>query len=103
MLGIDYRMTLSDTGTARPGRYTFDIAFQMPDTVPTRPVVDRAVQVSWDQGATWQQAPLSHCNPTSCAVSVRNVAGHTASLRVRATDDLGRSVRQTIVDAYGVQ
>jgi subtilisin family serine protease len=103
MLGVDYRMKLSDTGSAPAGRYTFDIAFQMPDTLPTRPVVERSVQVSWDHGETWQNVALDKCGGSSCEVAVRNVAGHTASLRVRATDDLGRSVRQTIVDAYRVQ
>jgi subtilisin family serine protease len=103
MLGVDYRMQLSDTGTARSGQYKFDVEFQVPDTVSLRPIVSRRVEVSWDHGATWQKATSLRCDRSSCGVSVRNRAGHTASLRVLAIDDLGRSVRQTVIDAYAVE
>ena len=38
MLGVDYRMPLSATGSAPAGRYDFDVAFAMPNGVKTLPV-----------------------------------------------------------------
>jgi hypothetical protein len=102
MLGVDYRLQLSETGTARAGRYTFDLVFQMPQGLPTRPVVSRRVQISWDHGTTWQHFEPARCGATSCEIAVRNRAGRKASLRVEAVDDQGRSVRQTVLDAYAV-
>jgi hypothetical protein len=103
MLGVDYRMPLSDTGDAPRGRYRFDVAFAMPDGATASPLTHRRVSISWDQGATWEQLPLTRCRTTTCSVTVRNQPGAKASLRAAADDRLGRSVRQTIIDAYAVR
>ncbi len=102
MLGVDYRMALSDTNTAKAGPYEFDVHFAMPDTVPTRTVADRSFEISWDGGQTWKSPDRVRCQPTSCTVRVRNQPGASASLRVSATDVAGRSVSQKIIDAYDV-
>ena len=102
MLGVDYRMSLSATGTAPAKRFGFDVAFAMPNGVKTLPVVKRSVEISWDGGQTWKQADLRDCGKTSCHVEVTNKAGGQASLRVRATDAGGRTVSQEIVNAYAV-
>ena len=53
MLGVDYRMPLSSTNSAPAGKFTFTVAFTMPDGVTTLPVVKPTVQLSWDDGKTW--------------------------------------------------
>ena len=40
---------------------------------------------------------------TNCAVRVQNPGHGTVSLRVTATDVAGRSVTQTVLDAYAVR
>ncbi|WP_426565323.1 S8 family peptidase [Angustibacter sp. McL0619] len=103
MLGVDYRMALSSTNSAPAGRYTFGVAFAMPDGVRTLPVVKRGIQVSWDHGRTWKVARTTKCGATSCGVQVTNRSGKTASLRVTATDSAGRAVSQDVIDAYAVR
>ena len=102
MLGVDYRMPLSATGTAPAKPLRLRGGFAMPNGVKTLPVVERSVEISWDGGQTWKQAGLSDCGKTSCHVEVTNKAGGKASLRVKATDAGGRTVSQEIVNAYAV-
>ena len=102
MLGVDYRMALSDTNTAKAGPFEFDVDFAMPDTVETRAIVEHSFEISWDGGQSWTSPDRVRCQETSCTVRVRNEPGGTASLRVSATDAAGRSVSQRIIDAYDV-
>jgi hypothetical protein len=103
MMGVDYRMELSGTNTAPRGRFRFDVAFPMPDGVTASPLADRTLEVSWNAGTTWQRVSLEDCGPTTCSAAVRNPGGATASLRASAVDEAGRSVEQTIIDAYAVR
>jgi hypothetical protein len=103
MLGVDYRMELSASNTAPEGQYRFEVAFPMPEGATTSPLAHRSLDVSWDQGATWEPLVLKDCDERTCSVTVRNRAGAKVSLRARADDTLGRSVEQTIVDAYAVR
>jgi len=57
MLGVDYRMPLSSTNTSRPGRPSSACASRMPDTVPTRAIVEHGVEISWDGGQSWTSGP----------------------------------------------
>jgi subtilisin family serine protease len=102
MLGIDYRMPLSNTNSAPAGKYEFDVHFAMPDTVQTRAIVKSNIEISWDGGESWLRPDKMRCEATSCTVRVRNQAGDKASIRVSATDAAGRSVSQRIIDAYAV-
>ena len=71
------------------------------------------VKVSWNGGRTWSKAAVAGCDPgdpaaregaaTACRVSVVNRAGGSLSLKVVAVDAAGRSVRQTIIDAWRVR
>ena len=102
MLGVDYRMALSSTNSAPAGKYSFTVAFAMPNGVKTLPVVTPTVQLSWDDGKTWSAARTS-CASTSCTVEVTNRAGGRASLRVHAADTAGRTVTQDVIRAYSVR
>jgi hypothetical protein len=74
-----------------------------PPRVRLLAITKMAVELSWDRGATWTRAALRGCTATGCTAQVQNVRNTSASLRVTATDALGRSVRQTVVDAYLVR
>jgi hypothetical protein len=102
MLGVDYGMALSSTNSAPTGRYSFSVAFRMPDGVTTLPVVTPSVQLSWDDGKTWSKAK-TRCHGSSCTVTVTNRAGGRASLRAAAADAAGRTVSQDVIRAYTVR
>ena len=59
-----------------------------------------AVQVSYDDGATWQPAGLRRSGGGwSATVTHPAGTGHVA-LRAQATDGRGSTVQQTIIRAY---
>jgi hypothetical protein len=105
-------MTLDELNRAPAGPFSFGLVLSMPAGVTAVPVPRPRVEVSWDGGGTWQAAAVSGCatsradSPagvgTRCAVQVGNHASGAASLRITATDASGRSVRETIADAYAV-
>ncbi len=102
MLGVDYRMSLSSTNTARAGKFSFTVAFAMPDGATSRPLVTPTVQLSWDDGKTWAPA-ATKCAASSCTVTVANRPGGMASLRVQAADTAHRTVTQDVIRAYAVR
>jgi len=106
LMTVDFELPLGTHNEARPGPFSFGLSFGMPAEVEQKPIADVAVDVSWDGGATWQPAALQGCGGSAkqgCTVRLRNPATGSASLRVSATDTAGRSVTQTIVDAYAVE
>ncbi|MBE1497956.1 subtilisin family serine protease [Amycolatopsis lexingtonensis] len=60
-----------------------------------------AVEVSTDDGRTWQPAPVLRTGD-HWTVAVRNPAGGFVSLRASAADERGNTVRQTVIRAYAV-
>jgi hypothetical protein len=102
LLGVDYRMSLSPTNTARAGKFSFTVAFAVPDGATSAPVVKPTVQLSWDDGKTWAPAVTS-CAGSSCTVTVANRSGGSASLRVQASDTAHRTVTQDVIRAYSVR
>ncbi len=59
------------------------------------------VEVSCDDGQTWQRVPVLRANGTWLAV-VQNPASGFVSLRANAADQDGNTVTQTIIRAYQV-
>ena len=107
LLSVDYDLPLSERATAPAGApFSFGLRFTMPPEVEAAPVVRMTVDISWDGGATWRPAELHGCPPAgrqTCTARVVNRAAGTASLRVTAEDAVGRTVSQTVVDAYAVE
>jgi subtilisin family serine protease len=103
LLSVDYDLGLTKHNTAPAGPFSFGVAFRMPIEVEPAPLADVSVEISWDGGAAWTNAALRSCGATGCTAQVQNVRNGSASLRITATDAAGRSVRQTVVDAYLVR
>ena len=101
LINVDYDLGLSSLNTARPGPFSFGVGFRLAPGAAPSPIASVAVEVSWNGGVTWSPA-ASKCKRASCTVQVRNPSAGSASLRVTATDAAGRSVVQTVSDAYGV-
>jgi len=113
LMVVGYSMKLSATNVAPAGGYSFGVRFGMPAGVVASPTTKVAVSISWDGGTTWKPAGLGDCwvkpqhngsgRDSGCTATVTNRAGGSASIRVSATDRTGRSIDQTIVDAYSVR
>jgi hypothetical protein len=106
MMTLDYRLAREGLdGSAPSGAQSLVIAVNhLPGSTPY-PVAHAGLQVSFDNGTTWQPATLGRiCHAQVCANRFR--AGYTApagaqvSLRVTAEDTHGASVTETILGAY---
>ncbi len=102
LLSVDYDLKLTKTNSAPAGAYRFGVRLGMPLEVATAPLAELTVEVSWDRGSTWQRASLRDCDGSGCTAQVQNPRSGSASLRVSATDTAGRSLAQTVIDAYVV-
>ncbi len=60
-----------------------------------------AVETSTDDGRTWQPAPVLRTGD-HWTVVVRNPASGLVSLRAKASDNEGNTVRQTVIRAYAI-
>ena len=73
-------------------------------TTAAAPVSSARVQVSYDDGATWTDAPVQAIGGERFAATYRQPEASTTtgyvSLRVEATDGDGNSVDQTLIRAY---
>ena len=96
----------------RNSAYPIDVTFGMPERVAAVPLARHTIEASTDGGATWHPVTQERCSVTrgpetgavtDCAMRVHNPAHGTVSLRVNATDVAGRTVTQTVLDAYAVR
>lgn len=60
-----------------------------------------AVDVSYDDGATWQSAAVTGSG-SDRTVTVHHPANARFALRASAVDDQGNAVTQSIIRAYGL-
>ena len=94
---VRFTPALDDHSTAPAGR-----AFPMPVQVVAQdgaaPLVDLAVEVSYDDGQTWQEAPVR--GNGRLLVPHHPAGDGFVSLRVSAADADGNTVEQTIIRAY---
>ncbi|MDG4809305.1 S8 family serine peptidase [Micromonospora sp. WMMD1120] len=102
LLQVDYRVPADLSGTVRGNRpHRVGLTLRQPAGVPAPSGTRVQVQVSFDGGVTWRSAPTTGSGSRYTA-SVPAGRG-TVSLRVHATDRAGNSVRQTVIDAYGLR
>ena len=103
---LDYRLARESLDGSTPaGPQSLGIAVNhLPDSTPY-PVTHATLQVSFDNGTTWQPATLARiCHGQTCTNTYRASytapAGAQVSLRVTARDTHGGSVTETILGAY---
>jgi hypothetical protein len=101
LINVDYDLQLSTMNTAPPGAFSFGVRLRLPPGARPSPITKVGIETSWDRGVSWSAAS-SRCKLGSCTVQTRNPRSGSASLRVTASDAAGRSVTQTVLDAYGV-
>ncbi|AWS41732.1 S8 family serine peptidase [Streptosporangium sp. 'caverna'] len=102
LTAIGFAPDLDLTNTAKAGRVmTIPITFTRQATAGKVRKVD--VDVSFDDGATWQKAPVVQLLGTSSAV-VRNPGGPGyVSLRGHVVDSAGNKVTMTVIRAYATK
>jgi hypothetical protein len=65
------------------------------------PITATSVEVSFDNGSTWQRVPVIGFDGHYVALW-HNMAGTSPSIKVTATDAAGGSIAQTVTNAYTV-
>ena len=102
---LDYDLQLSETNTAPGGAsFSFGLGFRMPSEVAVKPLARVSVEVSLGRRDVMDGARRSRLpKQKSCTVKLKNQRSGSASLRsAPAADTAGRSVTQTVIDAYAV-
>jgi subtilisin family serine protease len=113
LMDVGFDMRLSPMNTApSAARWSFGLRLSMPRGVAAAPVGSPQVGISWNGGTTWQTVSALTCHSgadpgyagevTTCTVGVQNARAGAATVRVVATDSLGRAVQETVVSAYTV-
>ena len=101
VLGLGFAASLDERNTARAGSFALTpiIVSQQQDSGVGR-VTKLTVDVSYDDGATWQKAQVVKAfNKWLLVLRHPNRAGFV-SLRAQATDSAGNTVKQTVIRAY---
>lgn len=108
LMMLDYAVTTDARGRASARRPELTLtAWQFPGVQGAGDVVGASLQVSYDEGRTWQEADLrggtdgARGSWTTQLVPPRE-AEHV-SLRVTARDDAGNSVEQKVIRAFGTR
>jgi hypothetical protein len=108
MMTLDYQLARESLdGSTAAGPQSLGLAINHLPASPPYPVTQAKVQVSFDNGTTWQPATLARiCHRQVCTNQYRATytapAGAQVSLRVTARDTLGATVTETILGAYQV-
>lgn len=95
LMNVRFTPKLDDHNRAPAGRFAVPVAVQRQPGSASSSVDTLTVDVSYDDGATWQPVRVS-----GGKVFVDNPAGGAVSLRATATDRAGNKVEQTIKRAY---
>ncbi|MFG1872225.1 S8 family serine peptidase [Micromonospora arborensis] len=102
LLQVDYRVPADLLGTVRGNRsHELGLTLRQPAGVPAPSGTSVRVQVSFDGGVTWRNAP-TRGSGTRYTATVPAGRG-TVSLRVHAADRAGNVVDQTVLAAYGLR
>jgi hypothetical protein len=87
---------------APSGRFTIPVSVAHQPGSASAPVRQIHVAVSYDDGTTWQPAPL-HPDGAGWTATVNHpTGGGFVSLKADATDSAGNTVEQTIIHAYSL-
>jgi subtilisin family serine protease len=100
LLEVGYRPELDEYNHARAGGgYRIPVEVTRQSGAGHATVTGVTVEVSYDDGKTWQTAPVTR-DGARWSATVDNPASGAVSLRTRAADTDGNSVEQTTIRAY---
>jgi MYXO-CTERM domain-containing protein len=95
--------TVDDNGVAPAGTsYALSLLVERPFGAPDTAVTELGLEVSYDDGATWQTAPVERTGATGTATLSHPAGDGFVSLRLSARDADGNAVRHTTVRSYAI-
>jgi hypothetical protein len=98
---VRFTPTLDGRNAAAAGRrFEIPVTVQRQPGAPAAAVQRISVEISYDDGRTWRQAPLRKTRDGWSATAVHPAGEGFASLRAGATDTAGNTVAQTVIHAY---
>lgn len=104
LLAVRYAPVVDLTNAAPAGRQVrIPVTVERQDGSPPASVTALTVEVSTDDGATWQPPGAFVKKGDAWELTVANPGRGHVSLRARATDSAGNSVTQTVIRAYRVR
>ena len=106
LLQVDYHLDTDLSGALRGGqKSTLGLtAFHESDVAGAGQLEAGTLEVSYDDGATWQRVSLQRTSDGSWTGEVRVPRGAAfGSLRATARDDAGNAVQQEVIRAFGVK
>lgn len=87
-------------GTVPPGPQRIDLRVGHIQLAPAARITSAAVQVSCNDGKTWQPTSVTSAGRGNFRVAFTEPAGCAVTLRVHAADTAGASITETITRAY---
>jgi hypothetical protein len=103
LLFASYQLPTDMTGHEPAGPVTAQIGVHHLQGAPATAIKSVTMQVSFDNGQTWQQAGVTATGPGQYQVSYANRSGaQTASLWLTATDAQGNTISQVVNNAYAI-
>lgn len=103
LLFADYQLPTGDAGQEPAGPATAEINVHHLQGAAQIAIASVSVQVSFDDGQTWQPTTVTTAGPGDYTVSYTNPAGaQTASIRLTASDAQGNTLSQVIHQAYAI-
>ncbi|PSL51777.1 subtilase family protein [Saccharothrix carnea] len=104
LLAVRFAPSLDAENRTAAGRsFTIPVYVQRNGVTGARGVAKPAVQVSFDDGATWRPAPLVKVGERWLAAVAHPAGAKFVSLKAQARDAAGNAVDQTIIRAYGLR
>ncbi|HEY2674554.1 MAG TPA: hypothetical protein VGJ07_29820 [Rugosimonospora sp.] len=101
-MAVRFTPTLDAHNKAPAGRFTIPVSVAHQPGSASAPVRQIHVAVSYDDGTTWQPAPLHPDGAGWTATVTHPTGGGFVSLKTDATDSAGNTVEQTIIHAYSL-
>lgn len=95
LLNVRYQAVLDDHNRA-PADSPVDLSVHIEHPAPIARV---QLAVSYDEGDTWHDAPLARSG-ARWRTKLRQRTGESVSLRLKASDNAGNGVEQTLIRAY---
>jgi subtilisin family serine protease len=103
LLAVRFAPSLDDHNRTEAGRpFTFPVYVQRNGSTDLSQLRKPAVQVSYDDGGTWQPVHLVRSRDQWLAVVAHPKDAKFVSLKAQAQDASGNTVDQTIIRAYGL-
>lgn len=106
LISLDYKVDTDMAGNSLAGKkIKLDLsAVQIADAPENGKISGASLEVSFDEGKTWEAAKLvTKGNGWSAEIKHPNKKGASVSLRASAWDDAGNRVKQEIIKAYGLK